>query len=510
MSEYCRVLIVDDEFIMRQGMKHMLEWEKEGFQIVGEASNGQEGLSLVEELQPHIVLADIVMPVLDGIEFSEIMGRRYPSVQLIILSSYDKFEYVKTTLLNGASDYILKPTINPELLLKTLRKAVDRIPGLELTAKEAIPHARQLEKVLLGFQEKLNEITFVNMFPHTLYRVIAVDLRGVCGKKREDMVNARQIIEDFYREQQDYVSLPAFIKESLLCLVINYRLKDEMQVLIDAEAVTRRLSRLYERMFMVVSRSFSNMQEIKAHYQQDILSEVNNGFYHPDRHLFIVEKCRKKDPVKRFDFEIYTRFLNHGNFAEALAMLESYTWYLCEAQMEEEKLKNLTKNLLYNYLMELDRLSVQSDELKEQYFDVVDHTVRVTDFQKVLGEILEELRRFVFHAAGKEDARIREIRQYVRGHYNEPLDLTELAEHFGFNYNYLSSYFNQMAKEGFSEYLNRIRIEQASKMLKEDSCSISEVGGAVGYSDHSYFCRVFKKITGETPSGYRRREGHTS
>ena len=111
MSELCRVLILDDEFIMRQGMKHMMDWEKEGFQIVGEGASGEEGLALVEELHPHIVLADIVMPVMDGIEFSAILGKKHPEIQLIILSSYDKFEYVKTTLLNGASDYILKPML---------------------------------------------------------------------------------------------------------------------------------------------------------------------------------------------------------------------------------------------------------------------------------------------------------------------------------------------------------------------------------------------------------------
>lgn len=93
MAEYCKVVIIDDEFIMRQGMKHMLDWEKEGFQIVGEASNGQEGLEVIEKTKPNIVLTDIVMPVLDGIEFSEILNKRFPEMQLVILSSYDKFEF---------------------------------------------------------------------------------------------------------------------------------------------------------------------------------------------------------------------------------------------------------------------------------------------------------------------------------------------------------------------------------------------------------------------------------
>ena len=84
MAEYCKVVIIDDEFIMRQGMKHMLDWEKEGFQIVGEASNGQEGLEVIEKTKPNIVLTDIVMPVLDGIEFSEILNKRFPDRKSVV------------------------------------------------------------------------------------------------------------------------------------------------------------------------------------------------------------------------------------------------------------------------------------------------------------------------------------------------------------------------------------------------------------------------------------------
>ena len=94
MGRECKVLIVDDEFITRQGISHMIMWEQEGFQLVGEASNGQEGIEMIEKYQPDIVLADIVMPVLNGIEFSMILQEKYPNIKLIILSSYDNFEYV--------------------------------------------------------------------------------------------------------------------------------------------------------------------------------------------------------------------------------------------------------------------------------------------------------------------------------------------------------------------------------------------------------------------------------
>lgn len=136
MGEYCRILIVDDEYIMRRGIRYMIDWEEQGFQIVGEASNGKEALDLMLELKPHIVFCDIAMPVMDGIDFVRVAHKKYPDVQILILSGYDKFEYVRQALINGAVDYILKPTLNPEELCKILGKMADRIPGMRLKKKD--------------------------------------------------------------------------------------------------------------------------------------------------------------------------------------------------------------------------------------------------------------------------------------------------------------------------------------------------------------------------------------
>lgn len=505
MSEYCKVLIVDDEFIMRQGMKHMLEWEKEGFRIVGEASNGQEGLALVEALEPHIVLADIVMPVVDGIEFSEIMGKKYPHIQLIMLSSYDKFEYVKTTFLNGVVDYILKPTLNPEILLKTLRKAAGRIPGMQLKTQEEIPYASQVEKVLLGFKDKLDEMIFSEFFPNTLYRVMAVNLRNICGRNRSEIMESKEMMESYFEGKQDYITLPVFLQEGILCFVMNYRMKDEAALIEDTEDIAARLQRLYKGTFLVMSRSFSNMQEIKKYYQQDIVPEVNNAFYYPDKYLLIAEEYTERPPIQRFEFERYSRYLTQGCYDEGLQMLAEYVHYLGNVQTEEEKLKNLTKNLLYHYLMEIEKFAIESEALKEQYFEEIERAERITDYRQIMDRVISGMHKIVEQNLGMDDLRIAQIKQYVAKHYSEPLELSDIAEQFQFSYNYLSSYFSQTAKEGFSEYLNKIRVGHACELLRQKQMSIAEIGASVGYSEHSYFCRVFKKITDETPSGYRRR-----
>lgn len=103
------------------------------------------------------------------------------------------------------------------------------------------------------------------------------------------------------------------------------------------------------------------------------------------------------------------------------------------------------------------------------------------------------------------DPVVAQIKDYINEHYNEKPDLTDIAQEFGFNYHYISSYFNQHISEGFSGYLNTVRIEKSCDLLAETKMSISDISAAVGYSDHGYFCRIFRKLMGQTPSQYRHR-----
>ncbi len=155
--------------------------------------------------------------------------------------------------------------------------------------------------------------------------------------------------------------------------------------------------------------------------------------------------------------------------------------------------------------MEIENLSGQNDSVREKYFRDIAETRRVDDFRAVMQGIFTDLREVVDERQGAEDHRIREIKDYIDKHYDEPLELLDIAERFGLSYSYLSTYFSQTAKEGFTEYVNKIRIRHAKKLLEQKGLPISRIGSMVGYTEHSYFCRVFKRFTSETPSEYRRR-----
>lgn len=350
---------------------------KEGFQIVGEATNGQEGLDLIEKLEPDIVLADIVMPVLDGIEFSQILKQKYPGIQLIILSSYDKFEYVKSTLLNGASDYILKPTLNPEILLKTLQKAARNIPGLTLRKEKELSPRVMLERFLMGYRDRLDEVLFVNTFPHSLYRVAGIDLRALQEGQKPRIVKFSDMAEEYFERQTEYEMLSVLIEEEILCMVFNFRVRDEERVLRDMQGFADKMNSIFDRVFFVMGDSFSGIQGIRKSYQKEIRPNLGMKFYYPGTAMLLSSQVKITAEETRFAFEDYSSALMRRQYGRALEMFREYTFLLCEAKADVYRLKNLTKNLFYNYLIEMEKCQVDIGTMKRAYFSSIDKAENV-------------------------------------------------------------------------------------------------------------------------------------
>ena len=503
MEKYCKIIIIDDEFIMRQGIKYMLDWEKEGFQFIGEAKDGKEGLRLIEEVRPDIVLLDVVIPVLNGIEISTIIHEKYPEIQFIILSGHDDFEYVKATLLNGAVDYILKPTINPNELLQALHKAVKRIPGMQLRKSNRLSIQVQLEKCLLGYQEPLNSIEVEKEFPYSRFRIAGINLKQMCEDNKEKMAYMEGLVKEYLTEEETYKAISVLMKKDILCYVFNYRVKEEETLLKKIEFCMQKISAIKPQAFAVVSESFINIQDIKKYYQTQIVPLINRKFYYANQSLFFTDNKIQQEKEHRFAYENYTNYLVNGELNLALSMFKEYIQSMCEIQMDEYRLKNVTKNLLYNFLIEAERYGVHGDAIQDEYFEKIDNTCSVEGFLQVLGALFEKLEQFENTDDIRNGEKIRKMREYIAKNYDENLTLALLAERFGFSYHYLSYYFNKQAKEGFSEYLNKIRIKKACELLRKNENSISEISRMIGYSDHAYFCRVFKKIIGQTPSHYR-------
>ncbi|MDB1942584.1 response regulator, partial [Clostridium tertium] len=127
MKELYSVLIVDDESILRNGLKHICDWEEEGFQLIGEAANGKEALEIIKDKEPNIVITDLIMPEIDGVELTKIIKKDYPNTKVLVLSNVSEFEYVKDTFKYGIHDYLLKTEASAESIVPILKNMIDEI-----------------------------------------------------------------------------------------------------------------------------------------------------------------------------------------------------------------------------------------------------------------------------------------------------------------------------------------------------------------------------------------------
>ena len=498
-----KVFIVDDELLMRQGLRHVLDWEAEGYEIVGEAANGTDALSLVEEKKPHIVISDIVMPLMDGLDFTDVLHMRFPQIQIIILSGYDNFEYVRHTLINGVVDYILKPTLNPEELRTVLSKAVERIPGVWLEFRSVAPSTEQLlEECLLGKISKEGWVCLEEKLSAPFYCLFVVCLERDSTRELYELIYQKIKRELAGWEQLD--AHMAAVKERQLCILIGYEVLQKNKIWRYVQQLNVQLSLMYERIFSICSQSFGELSELHKVYQTQIVPNEGIGFYLGENNLYLVNGLKEKKEPEKFDFAEYNRCLSKKQYKDALLMIEVYAKNALEAWMDSYRIKNLVKNLVYIFLDTLDLDEEFKEEYRLSYFKRIDAAYYESFYREAMAEVIEELRGLSDGAWVHKNKRMDLILEYIQEHYQEDLKLDMVADVFALNYNYLSGWFNQNMQESFSDYVNRVRIEKACAFLEDAEIAISEVSHMVGYSEHSYFCRVFKKYTGKTPSEWRR------
>jgi len=502
-DEYCKLLIVDDEYVTRQGIKYLMEWETEGFKIIGEASNGEEALQMMEEVQPDIVLSDIVMPIMDGIEFVNHARQKYPNTRVIILSSYDKFDYVKEALLNGAVDYILKPALTPETLLEVLIKAVKTIPNLHLKKDKELSMNEKLERYLSEYDVSISDSSWKEYFPYARMRLLCTNLNLLCDGYKDQEQEILKRIYEYFEGERAYKAEVLLLKEGICCVVLNYPIKAEFTLIEDVTKFVDIIKSYKDKAFFVYGETFRELSDLKERYVSTC-QYIGRRFYNQKNALYKEGTASTDVKTEKFDYETYAASLKYQDYMNALSLFENYVEKLCEAKTEEYVLKNTTKNLLYNFLVEWEKTDQSFSGKRTKFFHEIDNCTYIEEFKNAFQTIMSQLKNACDKDTSSEH-KIVEICQYIREHYMENLELVQLAKQFNYNYNYLSTYFNKEVNEGFAGYLNGIRIEKACDLLKTTTRSIAEISDMVGYSDHSYFCRVFKNSKGKTPSQWRKK-----
>ncbi|CAM3549718.1 response regulator transcription factor [Saccharibacillus brassicae] len=549
MENICRILIVDDEVLVRQGIKHYLDWEQYGFRIVGEASNGREGLEAIERVRPHIVLTDIVMPIMEGEEFTRLIKKHHPDIEVIVLSSYGEFDYVRSTFQNGVADYILKPKLETQELLRVLQNTARRIASIRYTGEgsgEGPDAETVLEKLASGYgaDESAPPAVLAELFPHEQF-VLVGRLRpaGRSGAGKRAGENGPPLAERLRQALAPNAFLAAALgparvyglpapasgaaagSEAVLVGLGTGRRTALLAALRECAAAeagapappaglapTSSGAAAAPPEFWAAGTAFAALGELSAAYRQ-LRELLESRFYFPDRALMLPEELPEVgEPLPAFNLRLFTEEIKREHFAEAFRDLREYTARMAaDYRSTPVGLKSFLGNIVFNLITLLGNMDYDAADLDEAKYGFFREIEEAQDARSALflleSFLLKAEAKIAEHAGQTGGANMKKLLAYIDEHYAEPLSLTGLGRYFHFNPSYLSSYFATHNKEGFSEYLNKIRVSRAEELLREGEISISEISGRVGYSDPGYFTKVFKKQTGLSPSQYRRQHG---
>lgn len=501
-----KVLIVDDELTVRQGIKHLFDWEQEGFIIVGEAANGNEALNQIKTLKPQVVITDIVMPMMDGAKLTEAIKEHDPEIQVIILSSHADFNYVRSTFRLGVSDYILKPTLEAHHLLSILKKVKEQIllqTHQEIRVDHNLIAQSIIESLIQGYQ--VNPLKLKEIFLYPDYVVISAKRDGAKPKAFEELMLKLEEIEKFSQVKKNIYTY--FEEVNLAFWIINSEEAALTDILLEIEQFVLAKKSLT----LFISRIFHHGEELNKICLEEIPKLVNKSFFNPELKVYTQSKTLKKPLARQpFNFEAFSDGFRSYQYSRVFSSLLDYIKVgVVQADWEPSEYRAFLIKSIFNISLEVNLLfkgKTSIDKEKYDYFQKINQIEFAYEGIQFIQDFIDQI-SLSLPKENKKQENIDLIVDYIQKNYDKPLSLKTVSDQFHFNASYLSTYFSNYYPEGFNEYLNKLRVEEAARRLRMTQNSISEIGLSVGYSDHSYFCKVFKKIMAVSPGQYRKSVG---
>lgn len=487
-----RVLIVDDDFLVRTYLKQMIDWENHGFYIVGDAKNGREALEILQRDGADILIADVSMPIMDGIELTRHVKKFSPRTHILILSCHDDFIYVKEAMKLGINDYLLKNDLSEETLLDALNK-------ISFDAEEN----SDMERLALIGRKKLQE-DFFRAFDEGNDKL--ADLARVAEINTNfNALSVLMIIPKNFIKNENFLS--AFVEMTLN--TCRNLLGDKVQPLIfdserggffhwgllldgDKKEIAERLQSFAKLYFNLELKIFisppeKNLDDLSRQWQK--IYDARADSFYLDEKIILVEKLEPLEIKFPDDLKIFGREL-----IEAL----SYT---------DEDFSAVLKTFREKFLrarLHPEILSMFISEIFESEQNLLPNPLQAENFS----EWFSQLEKFLQELRGRQGKEylhpaIRLALKYIEAHYREDISQSDVAEAVYLTPSYFSTLFKKSFGKGFSDYLTELRIERVKERLTTSSEKIKDIAAAEGFRDPQYFVKIFKRLTNLTPSQYR-------
>lgn len=526
-----KVLVADDEYWTREKLRTMLDWKQYNIDFLEPAVDGEDVLNKIKENMPDILITDINMPFIDGVELVKLLKEKYPEIVVFVISGYDDFDFVKNTLLSGAINYMLKPVTKIDLV-NTISKALEIISNRKKEKQEQEDLRLQILKsssmisdrefsLLVEKEEAIYTPTVMmnsNMdFAGSSLMLIKIhNLSELSQEYHRDMNLLSYTIKKEIKEITGYEDL----------LIFNYIFRSNEFIIITEldKMKLNRMAQIILKYFtgktkspisIIISEHSYSIESIHTAYIQSVSMLMTRKFKESNAILF----CDNNNPELRknvtnhiteeheFQLKHLLKSRNQAGISRlvfdtiGLKNCDVNGWSFLEVKQTTKKICNILIDYISNYKTHQEMVEIENlNELAEKTVE----SMRVENLCFVINEMIE----FAMDMA-KEEASgsirdvVKQAVKYIDENYFEELTLLSLSQKYNVESSYFSKIFRQETGDNLMLYIAKKRIDKSKEHMIDPKISLTEIAFMVGYDEYTYFNRVFRKITGVSPSEYR-------
>lgn len=541
-----KIFLAEDEVVVRETIKRMIPWEELGFELVGEAADGEMALPLLIRQQPDLLITDIKMPFMDGLTLARLAKKEIPGLKVVILSGYDDFNYAKQAIGIGVEDYLLKP-ITKNALIERLSEIRSRYEH-EKTQKE---YYEKFQREMQAYEKNSSRDFFEalvggSMDMMEVYKRAEKLGLDIVAEAYNVLIFTMNCDEDFSGQRDEYSSWEAeslellenfFAGHSSAMLfrsnIFSYGvlLKGQRETIEEntracVDEIRKILSRQDGRRewFLAVGQSVERLSQIQKSYHtasrafsQRYLYDENILYYdemetmeHPGGQAETEDNAYlQKVDVNALNPAILQKFLSNGLQEETENFVKDYFYAIGQEPMESLVFRNyVILNVRFSVISFIKGLGCDTNEMES------------ADTEEVLAESGKNMESAIAYAkkmisqaieirdqnsGNKNRSILKTAVDFIDSHYmDEEVSLNTVANVANVSSNHFSALFSQNMGQTFIEYLTTLRMNKAKELLRCTGMRSSEIAGEIGYKDAHYFSYLFKKTQGMTPSDYRK------
>ena len=511
-----RVIIVDDEPVIRRGLRETIEWDALGLEVAGEAADGQEALRLVREMRPEILITDIRMPEMDGLELIREVKKLDFNPKITILSGYSDYDYLKTAIRLGVDNYLLKPIDNDELV-SNLKNAVSEIEkeaavSLQIRQGTVLLRSNTLRRLVAGYisagelREKA-EFLHIPLDAGAYFCAVCSINRNIPAERRE------QFFRDVIAEKSGDGQMAFMDGDGNLALLMIFRdtCADREVIRRELEALAEKAARENDAPLMIgAGRTAGSAEEIRESNRSAKEALEYGVFLKSDSVVWydmVPDASQAGQLQDRTDYEQMKEYIRRGE----LETLKTYLETTLDNTMKES---GASVSRIRNLVM---HMAVRITDCFRTIYGSMNAFREPADFDFAGLFALrgyEDMKGWLFRLCdglfaanrtllGRSTSMVGLAVDYITKHYREGVTLRQVAEDCHVNTSYLGQVFRKETGSAFTDYVNALRIQEARRLLADPTLKVYEIAEQVGFTDYHYFLKIFRKVTGKSPTDMR-------